>query len=71
VIGLAVVFPVVFIAASYLEDLIETGSNEASSDIGALIAGLPSHVISVASNAGYGGVFFLTLTDSAGFFFPQ
>jgi membrane protein DedA with SNARE-associated domain len=71
VIALAVVFPVVFMAASYLEDLIETGSKESAGDIGALIAGLPSHVISVASNAGYAGVFFLTLLDSAGFPFPS
>jgi len=71
VVALAVVFPVVFIAASYLEDLVETGGKEASGDVGALIIGLPSHVISVASNAGYAGVFFLTLLDSAGFPFPS
>jgi len=63
--------PVIFIAASYLEDLAETGGKEASGDIGALIIGLPSLVISVASNAGYAGVFFLTLLDSAGFPFPS
>jgi hypothetical protein len=67
VIALAVVFPGVFIAASYLEDLVETGGQEASGDVGSFITGLPSHLISVASNAGYAGVFFLTLLDSAGF----
>jgi len=71
VIALAVVSPSVFIAASYLEDLAETSGKEASGDIGALIIGLPSHVISMASNAGYAGVFFLTLLDSAGFPFPS
>jgi membrane protein DedA with SNARE-associated domain len=71
VIALAVVFPIVFIAANYLEDLVETGGKEASGDVGALITGLPSHVTSVASNAGYSGVFFLTLLDSAGFPFPS
>jgi len=71
VIALAVVFPSVFIIASYLEDLAETGGREASGDVGAFIAGLPSYVISVASSAGYAGVFFLTLLDSAGFPFPS
>jgi membrane protein DedA with SNARE-associated domain len=58
-------------AASYLEDLVETGGREASGDVGALITGLSPHMISVASNAGYPGVFFLTLLDSAGFPFPS
>jgi membrane protein DedA with SNARE-associated domain len=71
VIALAVVFPIVFIAANYLEDFVETGGKEASGDVGALITGVPSHVTSVASNAGYSGVFFLTLLDSAGFPFPS
>ena len=70
-IVLAVIFPSVFIAASYLEDLVETGGREASSDVGALIIGLPSHMISVASRAGYASVFFLTLLDSAGLPFPS
>jgi len=70
-IALAVVFPGIFIAASYLEDLVETGGREASGGFGSFITGLPSHVISVASNAGYAGVFFLTLLDSAGFPFPS
>jgi hypothetical protein len=36
---LAVVFPIVFIAASYVEDLVETGSQEGSGEIAALITG--------------------------------
>jgi len=71
VIALAVVFPGVFVAASYLEDLVETGGREASGAVGAYITGLPSHVISVASKTGYAGVFFLTLLDSAGLPFPS
>ena len=70
-IALAVVFPIVFIAASYLEDLVETGGQEESGEIAALINGLPSRLINVASNAGYPGVFFLTLLDSAGFPLPS
>jgi len=71
VIALAVVFPAAFITASYLEDLVETGGREGSGDVGAFITGLPSHVTSVTSNAGYAGVFFFTLLDSAGFPFPS
>jgi membrane protein DedA with SNARE-associated domain len=71
VIALTVVFPAAFITASYLEDLVETGGREGSGDVGAFITGLPSHVTSVTSNAGYAGVFFFTLLDSAGFPFPS
>jgi membrane protein DedA with SNARE-associated domain len=71
VIALAVVFPVVFVAASYCEDLVEAGGKEGFGDAGALITGLPSHVTSGISNAGYPGVFFLTLLDSAGFPLPS
>jgi len=71
VIALAIGFPIVFIAASYLEDLVETSGPEVSGEISALITGLSSHVIGVASNAGYPGIFFLTLLDSAGFPLPS
>jgi membrane protein DedA with SNARE-associated domain len=70
-ITLAAVFPAVFIAASYLEDLAETGGQEGFGVMAALITGLPSHLIVVASNAGYPGVFLLTLLDSAGFPLPS
>ena len=70
-VALAVVFPIVFLAASYLEDLVETGSKEAFGDVGALLTGLPSRLTNVASSAGYSGVFFLALLDSAGFPLPS
>lgn len=70
-IALAAVFPVIFVAASYLEDLMETTSQERSVEITGLITNLPSRVINIASNTGYSGIFFLTLLDSAGLPFPS
>ena len=70
-ITLATVFPVAFVAVSYLEDLIETTTQERSVEIIGLITGLPSHVINMASNSGYSGIFLLTLFDSAGLPFPS
>jgi len=70
-IALVIIFPVAFVAGNYLEDLVETAGQEEFGRIAALVTGLPSHLIGVASNAGYPGVFFLTLLDSAGFPLPS
>jgi membrane protein DedA with SNARE-associated domain len=64
------VFPILFVAASYVEDLLET-ANGGSDNIAALIAWIPAHLISLGASAGYRGVFFLTLLDSAGVPFPS
>ena len=69
--ALVLIFPVVFVAASYLEDLVETGGQEGFGEIAAFVTGLPTHVINLASNAGYLGVFLLMLLDSAGFPIPS
>jgi membrane protein DedA with SNARE-associated domain len=70
-ISVTLVFPLVFIAASYLEDLMETGGQEGSGEIVGMITGLPTRLMNLGSNAGYPGIFLLTLLDSAGFPFPS
>jgi len=70
-IASAAVFPFAFMLASYLEDLAETRGQEGSVEVASLIMGLPTHLINLASNTGYPGVFFLTLLDSAGFPIPS
>ena len=64
-------FPIFFIAASYLEDLAETGSQEGTNAIVPLITSLPTHVIEAASGAGYLGIFSLMLLESAAFPVPS
>jgi membrane protein DedA with SNARE-associated domain len=70
-IAVLVIFPVLFIVASYLEDLVETGGQEGTGVIIALITGLPTGVINLASSAGYLGVFSLMLLESAAFPVPS
>jgi len=70
-IGLVLIFPVAFVSASFLEDLVETGGQEGSGEIVAMILVLPTRLINLASTAGYQGLFFLTLLDSAGVPFPS
>jgi len=70
-IVLFVIFPVVFIVASYLEDVVETGGQEGTTVIASLIMSLPTHLISLASGAGYPGVFLLMLLESAAFPVPS
>jgi len=70
-IAVLVVFPVLFIVASYLEDLVETGGREGTGVIIALITGLPTAAINLASGAGYLGIFSLMLLESAAFPVPS
>jgi membrane protein DedA with SNARE-associated domain len=66
-----IIFPVLFMATNYLEDLVETSSQEGSSQLVAIITGLPSRVIVLAAGARYVGVFALMLLESAAFPVPS
>ena len=70
-IGLAVVFPVAFIVADYLEDLTETGGEQGAGGLIPLITNLPTHMIQIASGAGYLGIFSLMLLEAAAFPVPS
>jgi membrane protein DedA with SNARE-associated domain len=70
-IVLVVVFPVVFVVTDYLEDLTETGGPEGSGGLIPLITNLPTHIIQLASGAGYLGIFSLMLLEAAAFPAPS
>src|SRR5208337_2432841 len=70
-VGLVVVFPAVFILTNYLEDLTETGGPEGSGGLIPLITNLPTHIIQLASGAGYLGIFSLMLLEAAAFPVPS
>jgi membrane protein DedA with SNARE-associated domain len=70
-ISLLFILPACFVVASYLEDLVETGGQEGSTLIVALITSLPTNVIHLAAGAGYAGIFLLMLLESAAFPVPS
>jgi membrane protein DedA with SNARE-associated domain len=70
-VALLVIFPAVFITASYLEDLVETNGQEGSTRLVARITSLPTTAINLATGAGYGGIFLLMLLESASFPVPS
>jgi membrane protein DedA with SNARE-associated domain len=70
-VALVVIFPAAFIAASYLEDLVETNGHEGPTRIVAVITSLPTTAINLAAGAGYGGIFLLMLLESAAFPVPS
>lgn len=69
---LVVVFPVVFILTNYLEDLRETGRQpHVLEGLIPLLTNLPTHMIQLASSAGYLGIFSLMLLEAAAFPVPS
>lgn len=64
-------FPIVFISLTYLEDLAETGGDGAAGGIFSLMTNLPQWVIGLASRAGYAGIFALMLLEAAAFPIPS
>jgi len=65
------VFPVLFVALSYLEDLAETGSEGPVGGIISSMLNLPQLVISVATAGGYAGIFALMLLEAAALPIPS
>ena len=70
-IVILLVFPVVFVSLTYLEDIAETSGQEGRDALVGLVADVPRRVISVASQAGYAGIFFLMLLEAAAFPVPS
>lgn len=68
VMAILLIFPVLFISLTYLEDVAEPGGA-----VGAisLISNLPRLVIDLASAAGYAGIFALMLLEAAAFPIPS
>lgn len=69
-ISVLLVFPVIFVALSYLEDLAETGS-EGPGGIIASMLNLPQLAINLATEGGYAGIFSLMLLEAAAFPVPS
>ncbi len=70
-IVILLVFPVVFISLTYLEDIAEIGGGGTAGEIIAMITNLPRRVINLASGAGYAGIFALMLLEAAAFPIPS
>ena len=59
-----IVLPVVIVSLSYLEDLAETNGLWSTTEIVPLLLNLPKNAISLASEAGYSGIFLLMLMEA-------
>jgi len=60
------IFPVLFVALSYLEDLAEAGGGEGGvQGVASLVTNLPGNAILFASHSGYAGIFILMLLEAA------
>jgi membrane protein DedA with SNARE-associated domain len=70
-IVLLLVFPLIFISLSYLEDIAETNESSGTKEAIAFITTLPNRAIDFASSAGYVGVFFLMLLEAAALPIPS
>jgi membrane protein DedA with SNARE-associated domain len=60
-----VVFPILVVSLSYLEDVAETAGAGTTEGLMSLVADVPKRVISLASQAGYVGIFVLMLLEAA------
>jgi len=64
-----VIIPILVVALSYLEDLVESGG--AHRGIAALLMSLPQESLRIAMQMGYAGVFVLMLLEAAAFPIPS
>jgi membrane protein DedA with SNARE-associated domain len=71
IIVILLVLPVVIVSLSYLEDLAETNGQGGAHGMVSLMVNLPRNAISLASEAGYAGVFILMLMEAAAFPVPS
>ncbi len=70
-IVILILFPVVLISLTYLEDIAETNAEYGAKGVIPLITSLPRRVIDLASGAGYFGIFILMLLEAAAFPVPS
>lgn len=68
-LAILVVIPIIVVALSYFEDIVESG--ESQRGIGALLMSLPQEAIRIASQAGYAGIFLLMLLEATAFPIPS
>jgi membrane protein DedA with SNARE-associated domain len=65
------VFPILVVSLSYLEDVAETGGQGNVEGLMSLVADMPRLVIGLVSQAGYEGIFALMLLEAAAFPVPS
>jgi len=70
-IVLLLIFPVVIVSLSYLEDIAETSEQGGPQEFITLITTLPKHAVDFASSAGYVGIFLLMLLEAAALPIPS
>jgi membrane protein DedA with SNARE-associated domain len=70
-IAALLIFPVVFVSLSYVEDIAETNGQRGRGGLVSLATNLPRNAIALASQAGYGGIFVLMLMEAAAFPIPS
>lgn len=70
-ITILLIFPVIFITVSYLEDFAETNVQGGTEGIVSIVTNLPRQAMILATEAGYVGVFILMLAEAAAFPIPS
>jgi membrane protein DedA with SNARE-associated domain len=70
-VSVLLILPAIIITLSYLEDLAETSDQGLTEGLGPFLAALPTQLISLASSAGYAGIFTLMLLEAAAFPIPS
>ncbi len=71
IVAALLVLPLVIVSITYLEDLAEANGLEGTNGVISLISNLPRNVISLASEAGYAGIFMLMLMEAAALPIPS
>jgi len=70
-VGVLLVFPAILIMLTYFEDIAETGLHSGVGPLVSFLAAVPRSIVSVASEAGYTGIFALMLAEAAAFPIPS
>jgi len=70
-IAILLVIPIVAVSVSYVEDLVGIGAIGTAQGLMSFIADVPRHVITLASQAGYTGIFVLMLLEAAAMPLPS
>jgi len=65
------ILPVVIVSVDYLEDLVEANGQGIANGVISLVINLPRSTISLASEAGYAGIFVLMLMEAAALPIPS
>jgi membrane protein DedA with SNARE-associated domain len=71
IVAVLLVLPIVIVSVDYLEDLVEANGQGVVNGVLSLIINMPKNAISLASEAGYAGIFILMLMEAAALPIPS